>query len=265
MSFFSLFYQEFVVRPIFNGLIFFYNLLPYPDFGLAIVLLVVGVRVLLYPLNNAQLKFQHQQAKIQPRVQEIQKKYKDDRAQQTKELLDLYKKEGVNPFFGILALLILVVQILFIIGLYSVFSKGFSIDRFSMLYSFVGAPNNFNTSFLKLIDLSRSNIFIAVLAGFSQFLQAKLFLPAPGATQSKDSFMAIFQKQSVYVFPILTVVIALRFPAALPLSWTVMNIFAILQQEIVKRRSHEGFNGKNKESPQGSSVQNGLSGRSGSI
>ena len=89
-------------KPLFNLLVFLYNFLPWPDFGLAIILLTVVIRIILYPVSARALKSQMAMQKIQPLLQDIQKKYKNDKEKQAKETLELYKKEKINPFGGLL-------------------------------------------------------------------------------------------------------------------------------------------------------------------
>ena len=108
-------------RPLFNLLVLFYNWLPWQDFGIAIILLTIVIRVILYPISVKALNSQLTLQKLQPKLQEIQKKYKNDKEKQAKATLDLYKKEKVNPFGWILLALI---QLPILIALYSVFWNG---------------------------------------------------------------------------------------------------------------------------------------------
>lgn len=261
MNIFSIFFQQVVVRPIFNGLIFFYTLFPYHDFGLSVILLVVCIRLVLAPLNKAQLKTQEEQMRLQPKIAEIRRKFKDKKEAQQKALMELYQQEGVNPLSVFVSFFGIVIQIFLFVGLYRVFSQGLHSEQFSLLYSFLSKPEHLSTSFLGMVDLAKGNLVISLIAGISQFFQARLLLrSAPPPTKGDTSFAAVFQKQSVYMLPIVTVLISLKFPSALPLSWTVMNIFAILQQELLRRKkaAYAGNKGKNQSAFEGISGSHGV-------
>ncbi len=248
MSLLSFFFQEAVTRPIFNGLIFFYTL--YPDFGVAVVLLVVVIRVLLLPITMGQFNFQEKQSRIQPKIGELKKKFKDDKERFQKEVLQLYEDEKVNPLHIFPFFLSLVVQIGLLIGLFLVLRDGVTTDGFKLLYSFIKPPDEFHTSFLGLLDLAQKNFILAIVAGVSQWVQTKLITPP--SIKGDTSFQAVFQKQALWVLPIVTVLVARNFPAALPLSFTAMNLFGILQHEFIKRRKRNAGNQRQyKTSAQG--------------
>jgi YidC/Oxa1 family membrane protein insertase len=102
-----------VVQPILNLLVALYNFLPGNDLGIAIILLTIIVKAILYPLTMAQIKQQRALQSLQPKVDEIRKRLKDDKEAQAKELTELYKREKVNPASSCLPLLI---QLPFFIG-----------------------------------------------------------------------------------------------------------------------------------------------------
>ena len=85
-------------KPLFNILILFYQFLPGHDFGVAVILLTILIRLLLYPLGAAAVRSQKVFQDIQPKIREIQKKYKDDKEKQLQATLELYKETKINPF-----------------------------------------------------------------------------------------------------------------------------------------------------------------------
>ena len=115
MGLLGIIFNELIYRPLFNSLVFFYNIIPGHDFGLAIIALTILIRFALYPLSQKAIKSQKALSEIQPKIKEIQKQHQNDRAQQTKAMMEFYQKNKINPFSGCLPLLI---QFPVFIGLY---------------------------------------------------------------------------------------------------------------------------------------------------
>ena len=218
-------------RPLFNALVLLYNYIPGHDFGIAVILLTVIIRIALYPVAVKALNSQKVLQKLQPKLQEIQKKFKDDKEKQAKETMELYRAEKINPFGGLFLALI---QLPILIALYMVFWEGLKPSELANLYNFVLNPVTINANFLGMIDLSKPNIAFAILAGVLQFFQTKMMLPkASKSAGSGPDFSQIMQKQMVYFFPVLTVIILLGLPSAIGLYWTVSGIFSIIQQYFI--------------------------------
>ncbi|MDP2741079.1 MAG: YidC/Oxa1 family membrane protein insertase [bacterium] len=215
-------------HPLFNSLILLYNYIPGHDFGIAVILLTIIIRFILYPVSVKALNSQRSIQKLQPKIQEIQKKYKDNKEQLAKETLELYRKEKINPFSG---LFLAIIQLPILIALYTVFWKGLNPEELSVLYKFVLNPGQINAVFLGIIDLSKPNFIFAVLAGVLQFFQTKMLTP-PKTIEKKNEpdFSQMMQKQMLYIFPVLTVIILLNLPSAIGLYWIVSGIFSIGQQ-----------------------------------
>jgi len=228
-------------QPLFNFLVLLYNYLPGHDFGIAIIILTLLTRLILYPSSVKSIKTQKTLNEIQPKIQEIQKKYKEDKEKQVKETMALYKQAKVNPFGGILSVFI---QIPLLIALYRVFLMGLRPEELTKkLYGFVPNPGFINANFLGIIDLSKTgsatlaNIILAILAGILQFFQTKSMIPKTGGKPDKTSaFTKTMQKQMIYFFPFLTVVILLTLPSALGLYWVVGSLFLIIEQNIITKR-----------------------------
>lgn len=220
-------FNTLLYRPLFNGLILIYNIVP--DMGIAIILLTVLIRLLFAPLSKKSIQSQKAMTEIQPKMKELQKKYKDNKEEQVKEIMALYKEHKVNPMSGCLPLLI---QMPIIIALYKVFLSGMNIEQLNTLYSFVARPQSLNIMFLGFINLAiAGNVIMALIAGGSQFIQTKMMMPIKKGGSDMASMMT---KQMVYMMPILTVFIAWRLPTALALYWIVFTVFGIIQQHFTK-------------------------------
>jgi len=216
-------------KPLFNILILFYQYIPGHDFGVAIILLTVFIRVLLYPLGATAIKSQKAFQDIQPKLKEIQKKYKDDKEKQMQLTLELYKETKINPFSSILPLL---VQLPILYALYRVFWKGFNMSEMVNVYSFISKPESINPTFLGLISLDKPSLVLAILCGVLQFFQVKMLTPEIKKGEEIDRFSAMLQKQSLYFFPVLIVAMLSRIPSAIGLYWLITTVFSIIQQYI---------------------------------
>lgn len=221
-------------QPLFNALVLLYEYVPGQDFGVAIIILTIIIRVILYPISVKAVNSQKNLQKLQPKIEEIQKKYKDDKEKQAKETLGLYKREKINPFSGLLLSLI---QIPILIALYKVFWDGLNPSELANLYQFVSNPGHLNPLFIKVIDLSKPNIIMAVLAGAAQYFQSKMLLPkiTPKKQGKQADFSRMMQNQMVYFLPVFTVIILLGLPSALGLYWAASGLFSIAQQYFILR------------------------------
>ncbi len=227
-------FNEVLYRPLFNALVWLYNIIPGNDLGVAIVVLTILIRFIFYPLSKKAIQSQKAISVLQPKIKEIQKKYKN-KEEQAKVMMELYKKYKVNPMAGCLPILI---QLPILIALYRVFFSGLNPETLDILYSFIQRPDTLNLMFLGLIDLSQRNIFLAVIAGFFQFIQAKMIMPQGAAKQKSKSggldFSSMMSQQMLYFMPIITIFIAWNLPSALPLYWIVITIFGVVQQYFTK-------------------------------
>ena len=99
-------FHNFVYQPFYNILVFLYNVIPGQDFGIAIIVMTIALRLALMPLYSKQVRSQKQMQELQPKIKELQKEHKNDKEKQTKELMAFYKKHKVNPFAGCLPLVV---------------------------------------------------------------------------------------------------------------------------------------------------------------
>lgn len=231
-------------QPLFNSLVLIYNYMPGKDFGLAVILLTIIIKFIILPISIKAINSQKGLQKLQPKIQEIQKKYKDDKEKQAKGILELYKNEKINPFSGLLSAII---QIPILIALYQVFWNGLNPQELGGLYWFVNNPIQINTLFLNTIDLAKPNLIFAILAGITQYIQTKMIMPnnSPKTNQGKGADISnMMQKQMTYFFPFFTIIILLGLPSALGLYWIVSSIFSIIQQYLIFRKKSEILNEK---------------------
>ena len=237
------FFYVILYQPLFNALVFLYNSVPGHDFGLAIIILTLVIRFILYPLSVKSVNSQRALQKLQPQIQEIQKKYKDDKEGQAREMLLLYKQEKINPFSG---LLLAIIQLPILIALYRVFWNGLNPSELSTLYAFVANPGQINALFLHLIDLSKPNFVLAIIAGATQYFQAKMLTPKVDKNADdkgkKGSISSAMQKQMTYFMPVFTVIILIGLPSALGLYWIISSLFSIIQQHLVFKKNGTSSN-----------------------
>ncbi len=232
-------YQTFFYQPILNLVIFLYNIVPGHDLGVAIILLTVIIKLVLYPLSKQSLKSQKSLQELQPKIEEIKAKFKDEKEKMSRAMMDLYKTNKVNPFSSCLPLLI---QLPFLIAVFRVFQNGFDGGQLDLLYSFVERPETINYISFNFLNLAEKNYVIAILAGVAQFWQTKMMVTkqapvkAPGAKD--ENMMAVMNKQMTYMMPIFTVFIAWSFPAGLGLYWLVTTILTGLQQMFLFKKSN---------------------------
>ena len=234
-SFFTtVFYQ-----PIFNLLIFIYNFLSFHDIGIAIIVLTLIIKGLLWPLSKSSIKSQKALQDLQPKIKDLKEKYKDDKVGLSQATMDLYKNNKVNPFSSCLPLLI---QFPFLIAVFQVFRDGIN-DKLDLVYSFIYRPEAINMVSLGLVDLSSPNVYLAVLAGLAQFWQSKMMMskkPEIKTEGAKDENMAaIMSKQMMYFMPLITVFIGISLPGGLTLYWFCFTLLTAIQQVVTFRKKDE--------------------------
>ncbi|MBT4850236.1 YidC/Oxa1 family membrane protein insertase [Candidatus Parcubacteria bacterium] len=223
--FFVIFYQ-----PIFNLLVWLYNIIPGHDLGVAIILLTLIIRLLLYPLSKKAIQSQKSLSELQPAIEEIKEKYKDDKEKMGPEIMGLYKEKKINPFSSCLPMLI---QLPFLFAIYRVFFNGLTKeDSMSALYGFIYNPGMMDTMAFGFFNLAEKSIVLAVLAGAAQFWQSKMMVAKkkPGGGGGMAGAMGT---QMVYIMPVITIVIGSQFPAGLTFYWLLTTLFSVAQQYLV--------------------------------
>jgi YidC/Oxa1 family membrane protein insertase len=232
-------WTTFFYEPIYNAFIFILSLLPNHNVGIAVILLTLVIKIILYPLYQKSFYSQQILNKINPEIREIQEKYKDSREELGRKTLEIYRKYKVNPFSS---LFIIILQIPIFIALYQVFSHNIH-DLSQNLYSFIEKPEKINEFFLGH-DLTKPFWFFALAAAYVQHIQAKGNFPKKEeevAPVKKDVTFADelaknMRVQIVYFLPLFIAVIGLTLPSAITLYFLVSNIFSLLQELHIKKQ-----------------------------
>jgi len=235
-----------LVQPLLNALIFICQIIPGHDLGIAIIILTLIIRGILYLPSLSSIKSQRQMQEIQPKLEAIKRKYKNDREEMGRQLMKFYKENKVNPLSSCLPLLI---QLPILFALFRVFYAGLAVDANtgllaqSTLDNLYGPLRDYysthliSTSFLGFIDLTKTgNWIMAILTGVLQFFQSRMLLskqPDKNIPGAKDENMAAQTSRSMtYFFPLIIVFIGLRLPTGLLLYWVASTLFSIVQQFI---------------------------------
>lgn len=230
MSYIGLAYHEVFYKPLLNALVFLTDILPWNDLGFSVILLTVILRFVMFPMTHKMIHTQRKMKAIEPELKKIQSDIKN-KEEQSRAVMELYKRHGINPFSGFLNILI---QFPLLFAMYKVFWQGIPFKA-EDVYGFLSIPEYINVQFLSLVNLSEPNIILAAIAAISQFWQVRLAMPPKNDSKTKGG-AEMMQKQMLYMFPILIFFIGFNLPAAVALYWTTMNVFAIVHEAIVRNR-----------------------------
>lgn len=227
--------------PLYNGLVYFINITPFNNVGLAVVLFTCIIKVIIFPLSQQSIKTQFEMKRIEPEINNIKKKYENDKKLQAEKTMQLYKDKGINPFSGILLMLI---QLPILIALYWVFLQGGfpKIDE-TTIYSFTKIPEIINMDFFG-INVAEKSIVFALLVAVAQFLQMQITIPQINKTESKDNKKPNFSDelarsmnmQMKYVMPIIMFFIAKTLPLVVSLYLITSSLFAIGQELYIRSK-----------------------------
>ncbi|MYE38419.1 MAG: YidC/Oxa1 family membrane protein insertase [Candidatus Spechtbacteria bacterium SB0662_bin_43] len=243
-------FDLFIFEPLLNFLVVILNILPYSNLGVAIILVTLVVRFILYPSSKKSLEAQKKIAHIRPKLKEIEEKYKDNRQKRAEAQLALYKEQGVNPLSTLSFPLL--IQLPLLIGLYRVFIVDFANSGAQEhLYSFVSYPETIGV-YLLSINLSESHWLIAAIAAIAQYFQARSFaqqqMVSSKKTEDKDKkkepdFQSSLTFSMMYVLPIVIFVFGTGIPsigsfggvqglpAGVSLYWAATTLFSFWQQQ----------------------------------
>lgn len=217
-----------IYQPILNLTVLVYNVIGFGDFGVAIIGMTLLIRIILLPLSMRANRSQRALATLAPELEAIKEKHKGDTTAQSEAMMKLYRERNINPLSGCLPLLI---QMPILIGMYRVFLNIYKPDSLALLYSFIPHPATIHHFFLGILDISVPSHMLALIAGISQFFQARLVT----AVQPKTPQTAAMNTQMLYFLPIMIVVISWNFPAGLALYWTTTTLFSIGEQLYLRR------------------------------
>ncbi|AAU43185.1 Membrane protein insertase MisCA [Bacillus licheniformis] len=207
------FWNTYIVYPL-SQLITYVANLTNENFGLAIIIVTILIRLLILPLMIKQTKSSKAMQALQPEMQKLREKYssKDQKTQQKlqQETMALMQKHGVNPLAGCFPILI---QMPILIGFYHAIMRTREIAEHSFLWFDLGERDPY--------------FILPILAGVFTFIQQKLMM---AGTAQQNPQMAMM----LWLMPIMIVVFAISFPAALSLYWVVGNLFMIAQTFFIK-------------------------------
>ncbi|GAB4439382.1 MAG: membrane protein insertase YidC [bacterium] len=194
---------HFIARPLLVILNFFYKFTK--NYGVSIILLTILIKLAFFPLSHKSYKSMKALQKLQPKMEEIRKKYANDREALNREMMLLYKRHGVNPLSGCLPM---IVQIPFFIALYQALMNAIELRQAPFIFW--------------LNDLSAKDPYYVtpILMGATMLIQ-QILTPSSGDPT---------QKKMMYILPIVFTFMFLNFPSGLVLYWLVNNIFSIFQQ-----------------------------------
>lgn len=250
-------FHTFFYEPVYNLLVLFLNFIPGHDVGISIILTTIFIKLILLPLNLRSQKSQYVMKELEGELKVLKEKHGGDNKVYTEKMLALYKEKEINPFSSFL---LLIIQIPIFFALFFVFRDDIKLDPAS-IYSFIQFPENLKNLAFGFLDLSKTYVFMGVLAGVSMFIYSKRQVETSkrisdvfknkrdreGKTQSGvETFAETFAKnmnvQMVYIFPVLSGLAAAYLPAALGLYWTTSNIINIAQDVYIKKKLDiEGF------------------------
>ncbi len=245
-------FHELLYRPLFNALIALYVFIPGRDLGIAIIFLTVAVRLILSPLLLKQFRSQRALADLQPKINDIRKSVKDP-SEQSKKLLELYKRHGVSPVSGCLPLL---VQLPVLWAMYAALRGGLNPESLSALYPFVPRPDALHEmafGFLNLAQpaiqriegnflLSWPGIALAILTVLVTYWQMRL-TPTPQPHSSAEDRTPAEQMthqmstQFRYIVPLTTAYFTLTLPTGIALYWCTTTVVAVMQQWYLLRKA----------------------------
>ena len=266
-------FELFIVQPIFNLLLFIYSIVPFADFGIAIIIFTIIIRFALWPLVVKQLHQVKAMRKLQPELARIKKATKGNKQLESMQMLELYKKHEVKPFRSILVLLIqlpIFIALFQVIQIFTIhrdsiekFTYGF-MQMFEPVKALLADPNNFNEKFLGVIDLTQhalpfvgwGSVFLILLAGvaaFTQYIISKQTSPTTSTKRLRDvlaeagegkepdqaELNAVVMGKMIKFLPILMFFIMLSLPGALALYYVTSNVFAAIQQHYLLKRDAE--------------------------
>jgi YidC/Oxa1 family membrane protein insertase len=238
----SYIWHTFFFDPVYNALVFFIDIVPGGDVGVAIIFTVLLVKTVLLPISIKAAKTQKIMREIEPKVKEIKEKYKDDKQGQAQAMMEVYRDAGMNPFASIFLVFL---QIPIIIALYFSVSSGggaaLPAINTDLLYSFVAEPIQITMNFIGMVDITDKSLLLALGAGVTQYIFVTLSMPklppkVEGAEPNmKDDFMRNMQTQMKYVMPVLITVIAYTISAAIALYFLVSNLTSIAQEFYIRK------------------------------
>lgn len=266
-------YETLIFQPIFNLLIAIYGAIPWGDFGVALIIFTVIVRMLLYPLVRRQLHQTKMMRKLQPQLKKIKAKHKGNRQAEAMEMMELYKKNGVSPFRSIGILLIQLPIFIALFHAIRVFTDNRDdisrltydfLKEFEPIRQLIDDPSQFNETMLGFIDLTKHAVgshgvdivllLLALFAAGTQYVMSKQIMPhsdsdkkfgdlmreaAEGKQPDQSEMNAIVMRNMMKFMPVMLFFIMINLPGALALYFAISNLIAVLQQHYLLKQDEE--------------------------
>lgn len=262
-----------IVQPIFNLLVLVYALLPGHNFGLALIIFTIIIRLLLWPLVKKQLHQAKAMRLLQPEIRRIKKATKGNRQKESQMLMELYKERGINPFA---TFPILIVQFVILIGLYIGLQKVIkdphelidfaypALQNLSWMKELAQNIHLFDNTLFGVVDLSRAALtdagiywpamLIVIGSAVAQYYQAKQLMPTDenarglrailkdagnGKQADQSEVNSAVMRGTRFLIPGMIFIFTVNLPSALSLYWFAGGLVAYIQQSIVLRRDEE--------------------------
>lgn len=267
-------FNTLIVQPIFNLLVLIYALLPGHNFGAAIVIFTIVIRLLMWPLVKKQIHHAKAMRELQPELKRIKKEAKGDKAKESAMTMALYKEKEINPFASIGLLLL---QIPILIALYSGINKVIHDPNtlVTFAYPFVQKIGNlpelaanigsFDNTFLGFIDLTRAALnkgggiywpamLLVVGSAVTQYFQSKQLMPtdketrklrdilkeaSSGKQADQSEVNQAVGRSTRFFIPAMIFIFTVNLPSALSLYWLTSGLIAIYQQGRVLNREEK--------------------------
>lgn len=209
-------FAEWLIVPVFNFLNQYIS-----NYGIIIIIFAFLIKLVTYPLTAASTNSMKKMATLQPQLQAVQEKYKDDPAKLQSELGKIYKEAGVNPLSGCLPVLL---QMPLLIAMYNVFSASIQLRQQSFLWADDLSAPDAVIHFPFSIPLYGDHIAVyPILMAISIYVQQKI-------TPQQSGAMADQMKIMTYIFPIMMLLFFNNLPAGLGLYYFMFNVFGLVQQ-----------------------------------
>jgi YidC/Oxa1 family membrane protein insertase len=218
---------SFLAKPLLAVLEWIYRYVG--NYGVAIILLTIMIKILFWPLTHKSYTSMQKMKKLQPKIQQIREKYKDDRDKLNQELMQVYKTYKVNPAGGCLPMLL---QIPVFFALYRMLEETVQLRHkpFILWINDLTAPDRLHVGFsvtLPFIGNLNGLPVLTILMGITMFLQQKM-MPTGGDPM---------QEKIMLIMPVMFTVFFINFPSGLVLYWFVNNLLSIAQQYWINRHA----------------------------
>jgi len=216
-------FQILIIQPLYNFLAILSNLTN-GDLGWAVLILAAIIRLIIWPWYKRAMSDQRKMVKLQPKIKETQKKFKDDPVKANQEVIKIFKEEKINPgssFFFI------IFQMVIFVSLFVFFKQAIENDWAPHLYSFIKSPEQINYLFLGLVNLKAPSLILAII---SASLNSLLTFIQPSSGQNKAMLLG---------FPFIILFFYQRFPAIIILYWVGFTLINILQEYVINKHAVE--------------------------